>query len=390
MYDPAMGNVFHAEPIHEFAQTCAAARSDSDPPAVVVLAGDGVGPEVTDACIRVLSAACHDLDFVYEEAGAGALANGAVSGVSDRALDSIHRSGIVLKGPLMGPAQGDGHYGNSTLTRELDLHSAAVFAKEHPGSGWPHSSLGTDLVVVSNIDPIDAERGQGRVGPDMAEGPYGSGRDDLSATAEFAFRLAENPCWKQIYSISDISKGGVPSDGLQDAVRGVRERFPDVKVKAVEVSGFLEKLVSQPHRYDVLLTRESFFGAVSRVAAGLVGGPAMMAAMRVGPDAVVFEPAHGPLVHIEGRDSANPTAMILAGVALLRHLGRNLAAAGIEEALWRVFRKGRALPFDMARSGAGVGCRAFAEAVIDEISGFPIVRPRLTPVRNRKLAVIAA
>ena len=390
MYETAMGTVFREEFIDEFAQTCTAAQPDNGPPPIVVLAGDGVGPEVTDACIRVLTAVCCDLDFVFEEAGDGAMANGAVVALSDKALASIDRSGIVLKGPLKGPVQGEGCYGDNTLEHAFGLHSAVVFAKEYPGSGWPHSSLGTDLAIVSNIAPTDGVHEKDAAGSETLADVQNSEFGGLSATAAFAFLLAGNPCWKQLHAISDTLKAGTPSYGLQDAVRCLQERFPDVKVQEIQASGFLEKLVSQPHRYDVLLTREALFGAVSRVAAELVGGPSMMAAMRAGPETVVFEPAHGPLVAMEGHNVANPTAMILAGVALLRHLGRNRAAAEIEEALWRVFRNARALPFDMARPGAGVGCRAFADAVVEEISNFPIDRPRWRPARDSKLDVVAA
>jgi len=357
---------------------------------IVVLPGDGVGPEVLDSCIRVLSAACSGLDFKYAEAGDAALVNGAPDGISDRALDAIDRSGIVLKGPLKGASQGERYKGDRTLSRSFALHSTVHFAKEYPGIGWPHSSLGTDLAIVSDADPYDAGDDASVSDPAACRSGDEDAADAWSETAGLAFQLADNPCWKQIDCVMEGTEVQPSLGAYHGAVVALRNRYPDIKLRSVSTAGFFEKLVSQPHRYDVLLIRAAFAGALKAVAAGLVGGSSMMAQMRVGPETVVFEPAHGPLEKIAGRDVANPMAMILAGVAMLRHLNQEAAAARVEEALWRVFRKGRTLPFDMARSGGGVGCRTFGEAIIEEMEVFPATRLHRTSGHRRRLAVVAA
>ncbi len=349
---------------------------------IVVIPGDGVGPEVVDACIRVLDAACGALDFTYVEGGDAAMVNGAANGIADRALDAIDRSGVVLKGPLKGPVQGARYRGDETLSRGFALHSAVYFAKEYPGIGWPHSSLGTDLAVVSDIGIMDEDDAPS-IGVEAQEAA-------LNDTAKLAFELADSPCWKQIHCVMDEDNVSGLMDGYHRPIAALRSAFPDVKLRAASTSGFFEKLVSQPHRYDVLLTRAAFAGALKAVTARLVGGTSMMAVMRIGPETAVFEPAHGPLERLAGRDVVSPMAMLLAGVAMLRHLNHASEAARVEEALWRVFRKGRTLPFDMARSGGGVGCRAFSEAVIEEMDAFVEIGRDSQSGHGRRLSIVAA
>ena len=383
MYDQALVTRYEESARETPAASDAAEEAGLEQKPIVVVPGDGVGPEVIDACIRVLNTACGALDFTFAEGGDAAIVNGALNGVSDQALDAIDRSGVVLKGPLKGPAQGDRYFGDATLARSFGLHSTVCFAKEYPSIGWPHSSLGTDMAIVSDTETLDETESEQGSGVTKQE-------TDLDETAKLAFELADSPCWKQIDCVMEGDTAGGLLGGYHPSISSLRGAYPDVKLRAVSTSGFFEKLVSQPHRYDVLLVRSAFASALKAVTAGLIGGTSMMASMRVGPETAVFEPAHGPLEKLAGRDVANPMAMLLAGVAMLRHLNHNAEAARVEEALWRVFRKGGAVPFDMAKSGGGVGCRAFSEAVIEEMEAFPSTRLRVSAGDKRRLSIVAA
>jgi isocitrate dehydrogenase (NAD+) len=324
---------------------------------VTLIPGDGVGPELAEASTRVLEAAGVALEWERVEAGAAVIERHGTP-LPDEVLDSIRATGVALKGPLTTPVGGGFRSVNVALRRALDLYVNLRPARSMAGVPAPWRDV--DLVIVRE-NTEDLYTGEERmVGDDAAEAVKRISRAASERIAHYAFRYAASHGRRRVTAVhkANIMK---LTDGLfLESCRRVAADYPAIEFDDRIVDNLCMQLVQKPQLYDVLVLPNLYGDIVSDLAAGLVGGLGVAPGANIGDRAAVFEPVHGSVPKYAGLDRADPTAMILSGVLLLRHLGEGAAADRVETAVREVIAEGRTVTADL---GGSAGTRAMADAI---------------------------
>ena len=324
---------------------------------VTLIPGDGIGPEVSEATRRVIDATGVGLEWVVEDAGAGAFGREGTT-LPERVLDQIRRSRVAIKGPITTPVGTGFRSVNVALRHELDLFAAVRPARSLPGVPTRHP--GVNLVVIrENTEDlyrgIEFERGTPEAAELREELRRLSGREvrgdagftvkPISVTGarrivRFAFEYVRANGRRGITlghkaNIMRFSDGLFLSIGREEAASSADVGFEDMQIDQLSM-----RLTREPELFDVLLLPNLYGDILSDLCAGLVGGLGLAAGANFGWEYAVFEPVHGSAPDIAGRGLANPLAMILSGAMLLRHLGEAGAAAAVESAVDLVLGKG--------------------------------------------------
>ncbi len=329
---------------------------------VTLIPGDGIGPEVTDAVVRIIEAAGVAIEWDRQEAGLEAVRlHGAT--LPQRLLDSITANGVALKGPVTTPV-GEGFTSvNVGLRKTLDLYANLRPVKNLPSV--PSRFENVDLVIVrENTEDLYAGL-EHQVAPGVVESLKVITASASQRIARFAFEHARTYGRRKVTAVhkANIMK---LTDGLfLQCTRAVARDFPDVAYEEKIVDNACMQLVMRPEQFDILLLPNLYGDIVSDIGAGLVGGLGVVPGANIGERVAVFEAVHGSAPDIAGQDKANPTALLLSGLMMLRHLGEQAAADAIFGALTRVFVAGTALTADL---GGSASTTAFTDAVIGEIA----------------------
>jgi isocitrate dehydrogenase (NAD+) len=328
---------------------------------VTLIPGDGIGPEVTRPAQEIIKAAGVDIEWDSYIAGAEALEREGKT-VSDELLDSIRRNKAALKGPLTTPIGEGFSSANVELRKALDLYSNLRPVKSLPGVKSRYENI--DLIVVrenteglySGIEHV--------VVPGVVESLKIMTEGASTRIAKFAFNYARAEGRKKVTVVhkANILKLG---DGLfLRCATNVARDYRDIQSNDVIVDNVCMQLVINPYQYDVLVLENLYGDIVSDLAAGLVGGLGLVPGANLGDDCAIFEAVHGSAPDIKGQNVANPTAMILAAIMMLKHLGEAPAAERIYAALVRVFTQRKVFTRDL---GGAATTTQFTRAVIDEI-----------------------
>lgn len=329
---------------------------------VTLIPGDGIGPEVSEATVRLLDAAGADLEWEIREARpiVGLRQEDAHA---DPVVSSILRTRVGLKGPITTPV-GVGHRSiNVALRRALDLFANFRPVRKLPGIKTPFEHL--DLVIVrENTEDLYAGL-EHTVIPGVVEGLKIMTDRASTRIAQFAFEYARKMGRKKVAAIhkANIMK---LSDGLfLDCCRKVAKEFPSIEYREVIVDNCCMQLVLRPSQFDVLLLPNLYGDIVSDLCAGLVGGLGLVPGANFGESCAIFEAVHGSAPDIAGKKVANPTAMMLSAILMLRHMTKTDVADRIEKAVHRVYDEGRHLTRDV---GGSAGTEEFTDAVIGELA----------------------
>jgi isocitrate dehydrogenase (NAD+) len=328
---------------------------------ITLIPGDGIGPEVAAAAVRVVSATGLDLEWETEQAGACAVGEHG-SPLPARVLDSIRRNRVALKGPTETPV-GKGHRSvNVELRKTLDLYANLRPVKTLPGVKSRYD--GVDLIVVRE-NTEDLYSGiEHVVVPGVVESIKIITERASTRIALFAFEHAQKHGRKRVTAVhkANIMK---LSDGLfLDCCRLVSRAFPQVTYDEIIVDNCCMQLVLDPTRFDILLLENLYGDIVSDLCAGFVGGLGMTPGANVGEKVAVFEAVHGSAPDIAGRNQANPMALIFSAVMMLEHLGEMEAARRVREAVLAVLREGKRLTPDL---GGKAGTTEIAEAIASRV-----------------------
>src|ERR687898_1786365 len=330
---------------------------------VTLIPGDGIGPELAEATRRVLDASGVAFDWEVQDAGEGVMAQYGTP-LPDHVLDSIRRNKVALKGPITTPV-GEGFRSvNVTLRQTLGLYANLRPARSMQGLETRYEDV--DLVVVrENTEDLYAGI-EHMVGPDAAESIKIITRAASERIARFAFDYAVANGRRKVTAVhkANIMK---LSDGLfLEACRTVAAAYAGrVEFEDRIVDNMCMQLVQKPDLYDVLVLPNLYGDIVSDLAAGLVGGLGVAPGANIGVAAAVFEPVHGSAPKYAGLDKANPTALILSGALMLRHLGHPDQADRVEAAVREVIAAGETVTYDL---GGTAGTREFGEAVVARVS----------------------
>jgi isocitrate dehydrogenase (NAD+) len=336
---------------------------------VTLIPGDGIGPELAEATCRVLDATGIGFEWEPVVAGEAAIAEHGTP-LPEDVLESIKRNKVALKGPITTPVGGGFRSVNVALRQALNLYANLRPARSL--EGVESRFEGVDLVIVrENTEDLYAGI-EHMVGPDAAESIKIITRAASERIARFAFDYAVANGRRKVTAVhkANIMK---LSDGLfLESCRTVAADY-DGKVEFEDriVDNMCMQLVQKPELYDVLVLPNLYGDIVSDLAAGLVGGLGVAPGANIGTEAAVFEPVHGSAPKYAGLDKANPTALILSGALMLRHLGYPDAANGVETAVRDVIAEGKATTSDL---GGPAGTAAFADAVIERLAGVSAAR----------------
>ena len=353
---------------------------------VVLIPGDGIGPEITSAMRRVVDASGVDIAWNVVDAGAGVMDEFGTP-LPEHVLDAIRSTKIAIKGPITTPVGTGFRSVNVALRREFDLYSCVRPCLSMPGDGSRYTDI--DLVIVrENTEDLYAGIEFDEGTPEVAELSQlieASGQKTFKSDSaisvkpisvsssrrivEYAFEYARR-CGR--HKVTAVHKANImkASDGLFLRVaREVAERYPDIEFNDKIVDATCMGLVQDPYAFDVLVLPNLYGDIVSDLAAGLVGGLGMAPGANIGRDIAIFEATHGSAPDIAGKDIANPTAEILSACMMLDHLGEGAAATRIREAVKKTLAAGESVTGDVRRAQTGsaegcVGTQAFADAVI--------------------------
>jgi len=348
---------------------------------VTLIPGDGVGPEITEAARVVLEASGAAIEWELEEAGLAVMEKEG-SPLPERVLASIRRNKVALKGPITTPRGGGFRSVNVALRKELDLYACVRPCKHYPGVRTRFE--GVDIVVVrENTEDLYAgvefeagsaeareiiSLGGGRIRDDAAISVKPISRFASERIVKFAFRYARENRRRKVTAVAkdNIMKA---TDGLFfQAAREVAKRYEgQVAYEEWLVDAMCMQLVQKPELYDVLVMPNLYGDIISDLCAGLVGGLGVAPGANVGDEIAVFEAVHGSAPKYAGQNKVNPTAMILSGVLMLRHLGEREAADRVERAVAAVIAEGKSVTYDLKPTRddpTAVGTKEMGEAIV--------------------------
>src|SRR5213593_1185724 len=332
---------------------------------VTLIPGDGIGPELAEATRRVLDATGIAFEWEVQEAGEATIASEGTP-LPERVLESIRRNKVALKGPITTPVGSGFRSVNVGLRQALNLYANLRPARSMAGVPSRYDDI--DLVIVrENTEDLYAGI-EHMVGPDAAESIKIITRAASERIARFAFEYAVANGRRKVTAVhkANIMK---LSDGLfLESCRTVAAQYEGrVEFEDRIVDNMCMQLVQKPELYDVLVLPNLYGDIVSDLAAGLVGGLGVAPGANIGTEAAVFEPVHGSAPKYAGLNKANPTALILSGVLMLRHLGHQAAAERVEGAVRGVIAEGRSVTYDMKPhrdDPTAVGTSEMADAII--------------------------
>jgi isocitrate dehydrogenase (NAD+) len=329
---------------------------------VTLIPGDGIGPELADATRRVLDASGIAFEWEVVDAGEACIAQYGTP-LPEHVLDSIRRNGVAIKGPITTPV-GEGFRSvNVTLRQALGLYANLRPARSMRGLETRYDDV--DLVIVrENTEDLYAGI-EHMVGPDAAESIKIITRAASERIARFAFEYAVANGRRKVTAVhkANIMK---LSDGLfLESCRNVAAGYEhQVEFEDRIVDNMCMQLVQKPDLYDILVLPNLYGDIVSDLAAGLVGGLGVAPGANIGPEAAVFEPVHGSAPKYAGQNKANPTALILSGALMLRHLGYPADADRVERAVRDLIAEGTST-YDL---GGSAGTSQFADAIVERLA----------------------
>jgi isocitrate dehydrogenase (NAD+) len=358
---------------------------------VTLIPGDGTGPELSEATRRVLEAAAatngSTFDWDVQEAGIDIMES-AGTPLPQATIDSVRRNGIAIKGPITTPIGTGFRSVNVALRYELDLYACLRPCKSYPGVRSRFDNV--DVVIVrENTEDLYAgieyeahsreadeviaylnglqdkkiREGSGISIKPMSE--FGSER-----IIRYAFEFARDNGRKRVHCVtkSNIMKH---TDGLFLSVfREVAKEFPEIDPWENLVDATCMGLIQRPDEWDVLVLPNLYGDILSDLTAGMVGGLGVAPGANIGTNTAVFEATHGSAPKYKGQNKVNPTAMILSGMLMLRHLGETKAAANLELAVSSVIGEGKNTTYDMKPTRddpTAVGTSEYADAIIAKL-----------------------
>ncbi len=329
---------------------------------ITLIPGDGIGPEVTEAVVRILAASGVSINWERHDAGVLAVDRGGVP-LPIELLDSVRRNKVALKGPVTTPIGTGFTSVNVGLRKALDLFANLRPVWNMPGVESRYT--GIDLVIVrENTEDLYAGL-EHEIVPGVVESLKIITEKASTRIGRFAFEYARKHGRKKVTSIhkANIMK---LSDGLFiGSVRAVAREYPDIAYDEKIVDAACMHLVMKPEQFDVLVMPNLYGDIVSDLCAGLVGGLGVVGAANLGTEIGVFEAVHGSAPDIAGKNFANPTALLLSSVLMLRHINEDVAADRIVAALNSVLASGASRTRDL---GGTTSTFEFADAVCRAIA----------------------
>ncbi len=342
---------------------------------ITLIPGDGIGPEVTQAAVRILEATGVKFEWETFEAGAEAFEK-YHEYIPKELIESIERTHVGLKGPVTTPIGGGFASINVALRQRFEL-----YANFRPIRNLPHIPTrypGVDLIIVRENTEGLYSGIEHEVVPGVVESLKIMTEKACTRISRFAFEYARKNKRKKIHAIhkANIMK---LSDGLfLRCARNIAKEYPEITYGEHIVDNTCMQLVMNPYQYDLLLMENLYGDIISDLCAAFVGGLGLVPGANFGDHCAIFEAVHGSAPDIAGKNIANPTAVIRSSLLMLRHLGEHDAALKIRNGLEKVYRTREKLTRDV---GGKAGTSEFADSVIEFMESSAGVEPAAEPSR---------
>lgn len=327
---------------------------------VTLIKGDGIGPEISDAVVKIINSAGGDIEWDVQTAGADVVeAEGTP--LPQRVIDSILKNKVALKAPITTPIGKGFRSVNVQLRKELDLYANLRPCKNIPTVKTRFNNI--DIVVVrENTEDLYAGIEE-KIDDDTAHSIKIITRKASERIAKFAFDYAVKNNRKEVCVVTKANICKL-SDGLfLECARNVAEKYPQINFREILVDNCCMQLVQRPEQFDVLLLPNLYGDIVSDLAAGLIGGLGIAQSANIGEKASIFEAVHGSAPDIKGQDKANPTALLLSAVEMLKFIGQKDCSDKISNALYETFKAG----IKTADLGGTAKCSEFTNEIIRRI-----------------------
>jgi isocitrate dehydrogenase len=339
---------------------------------ITVARGDGIGPEITDATLRILEAAGAELDIEHIEVGRAVYEKGNTAGISEEAWESLRRTRIFLKGPITTPQGGGWKSLNVTLRKTLGL-----FANVRPVRSFAPHVLTVhpfmNLVIVRENEEDLYAGIEHRQTDEVYQSLKIISRPGSERVIRYAFELAKNREKKKLTCMTKDNILKIADGVFHKIFREISEEYPEVETEHMIVDIGMAKVAAAPERFDVIVTPNLYGDIVSDIAAEVSGSVGLAGSMNIGQNFAMFEAVHGSAPDIAGRDIANPSGILQAAVRMLTHVAQGEVAEKVQNAWLRTLEDG-IHTIDIWREGtskARVGTQAFADAVIERLGQEP-------------------
>ncbi len=327
---------------------------------ITLINGDGIGPEISDAVVKIIEASGVKIDWDIQTAGADVIEKEGTP-LPERVLNSIKENKVALKAPVTTPIGKGFRSVNVQLRKALDLYANLRPCKNLPNVKTKFNDV--DIVVVrENTEDLYAgiER---QVNSDTAESIKVITRKASERICKFAFDYAIKNNRKEVCVVTKANIMKL-SDGLfLESYRKIAENYPQINKREILVDNLCMQLVQNPSQFDVLVLPNLYGDIVSDLCAGLIGGLGVAQGANIGLDYAVFEPVHGSAPDIKGQNKANPTALLLSAIEMLKYIGEYSCAERIEKALFKTLENG----IFTADLGGNASTKDFTDAIIQEL-----------------------
>jgi len=329
---------------------------------VTLINGDGIGPEISDAVVKIIDAAGLKIDWDVQSAGADVIEKEGTP-LPERVLESVRKNKVCLKAPVTTPIGKGFRSVNVQLRKELDLYANVRPCKNIAGIKTPFDNV--DLVVVrENTEDLYAgiER---MVDENRAEGIKLITREASIRIVKYAFEYAKKYGRKKVQAVSKANICKLTDGLFLECAREVSKEYPEIEYGEILVDNLCMQLVQNPSKFDVLIMPNLYGDIVSDLTAGLIGGLGVAQGANIGLECAVFEPVHGSAPDIKGQNLANPTALLLCAIEMIKYLGEFDTANKIEKALYKVLSEGKVTTRDI---GGSATTSEFTDEIIKNLS----------------------
>ena len=327
---------------------------------ITLINGDGIGPEISDSVVKIIDKAGLKIDWDIQSAGADVIEKEGTP-LPERVLDSVKKNKVALKAPVTTPIGKGFRSVNVQLRKSLDLYANLRPCKNLPGVETRFKDV--DIVVVrENTEDLYAGVEE-QIDENTAHSIKIITREASERICRFAFDYAQKNNRKEVCVVTKANIMKL-SDGLfLDSYRNVAKDYPNINKREILVDNLCMQLVQDPTRFDVLVLPNLYGDIVSDLTAGLIGGLGVAQGANIGKECAVFEPVHGSAPDIKGQNKANPTALLLSAIEMLKYIDENQIAQKIEKALFATLSQG----FKTADIGGNLSTIEFTDKIISNL-----------------------
>lgn len=344
-------------------------KDKNDRVIVTFIEGDGIGPEVMQAAQKIIDETGAKITWETQIAGKKVFEQGIQSGVPQETIESIKTNGVVFKGPLETPVGFGQKSANVTLRKLFETYANIRPVRELPSVQTPFSGKNIDLVVVrENVEDLYAGIEHMQT-PGVAQCLKLITRKGCEKIVRLAFEFAISEGRKTVHCATKANIMKLTEGLLKKTFEEIAPKYPEIEAKHIIIDNCAHQLVRYPEDFDVIVTTNMNGDILSDLTSGLIGGLGFAPSANIGKHAAMFEAVHGSAPDIAGKNMANPTAVILAGVMMLRHIGELEAADQIQQSILYTLEQG-IYTIDVKKEGH-VTTSEFTKAIINNLGKKP-------------------